>query len=453
MNEEKKQNNNGVIIFGVLSVILLISLIYLYRKNSNLSTINSTLIALNEDAVKASKEALEAHEKAILTQKESCLADIKSSIDLTMAQEKNICADEQKKAIDNAIKSQEEAIIANQNSVVNTKIAAVKSIAAAEKSAAVAKAIEDEIKKCGINSKIAEKLAVDAALAAEKQISTALLASEIAKAKKNAEDDALIIKNQELLEQKSRLNLECQQKVNDAINSVKLPYYNLQSGTNFGLNLIPGEYTCPDAKNVVLDTNEYKSVCIFNTETDVRNWCKTDNKCIGYLDFIPNNGNIKYLALNKLPINEAAAINRTDIQKLPFSRFYLKQNTLPSSQSINISPIPFAQSTPVQSIPVQSTPVQSTPISYNLQSGSNFWDSNRDNEYTCPNAINVNRYGGYGGYANYCVFNTEADVQRWCSSDPNCKGYVFRGDIYQALNKPAVASSNISNSKYYLKTT
>jgi hypothetical protein len=90
---------------------------------------------------------------------------------------------------------------------------------------------------------------------------------------------------------------------------------------------------------------------------------------------------------------------------------------------------------------------------YNLQFGNSYWDPNNANEYTCPNAINVNKTGDNNDYAKYCIFNNESDVRKWCSSDPNCYGYVYRNNMFQALNKSAIVNSGINNSRYYIKAT
>ncbi len=51
----------------------------------------------------------------------------------------------------------------------------------------------------------------------------------------------------------------------------------------------------------------------------------------------------------------------------------------------------------------------------------------------CPTADNVNLTGDNG---NYCIFNNANDVKKWCSSDPDCIGYVSnRDNHFQAIKK------------------
>jgi len=68
--------------------------------------------------------------------------------------------------------------------------------------------------------------------------------------------------------------------------------------------------------------------------------------------------------------------------------------------------------------------------SYNVVATSGMWSGEGPNEYTCNdeivrnNDLTRNTTGGYGDFGRYCIFNKESDAQKYCSSDPRCKGYV-----------------------------
>jgi hypothetical protein len=87
-------------------------------------------------------------------------------------------------------------------------------------------------------------------------------------------------------------------------------------------------------------------------------------------------------------------------------------------------------------------------IYYDYVYGPKLWNSNKPNEYTCPNARNVYLKEDY---AKYCIFNNSVDVMEWCSSDSNCIGYIKDSGKYHALDKEPVKNIEKYRSKFYRK--
>jgi hypothetical protein len=82
----------------------------------------------------------------------------------------------------------------------------------------------------------------------------------------------------------------------------------------------------------------------------------------------------------------------------------------------------------------------------------NLWDGSASKEYTCQNAKNVNLKGDY---ANYCIFDTEKDVNEWCNNDSECIGYVKKDgqdENYSAVKK-TTPNSAFNNTLFFYKKT
>ena len=79
--------------------------------------------------------------------------------------------------------------------------------------------------------------------------------------------------------------------------------------------------------------------------------------------------------------------------------------------------------------------------SYNIVASSGMWSGEGPNEYTCKNEPTRNATGNNGDYDNYCIFDKESDAQKYCSSDPKCKGYISN----QANTMFTITANPVSN--------
>ena len=78
---------------------------------------------------------------------------------------------------------------------------------------------------------------------------------------------------------------------------------------------------------------------------------------------------------------------------------------------------------------------------YNIVSKSGMWSGEGPNEYTCKNEPTRNATGNNGDYDRYCIFDKESDAQKYCSSDPKCKGYISN----QSQDMFTITANPVSN--------
>jgi hypothetical protein len=70
--------------------------------------------------------------------------------------------------------------------------------------------------------------------------------------------------------------------------------------------------------------------------------------------------------------------------------------------------------------------------------GDGMWAGEQADEYTCNGAKGRNTTGDGGNFNRYCIFDAAEDAKNWCSSDPNCLGYLNTNRKYQVTKKPVV---------------
>lgn len=100
--------------------------------------------------------------------------------------------------------------------------------------------------------------------------------------------------------------------------------------------------------------------------------------------------------------------------------------------------------------PAAAAPSPPAPPTYVAVQPGGWWDGNAGGAYKCPTATNVNLTGGNNDFANYCIFNTAADAEAWCSSDPTCFGYATNsGSMFQCTNNPVPNAT--ANGKFVAK--
>jgi len=93
-------------------------------------------------------------------------------------------------------------------------------------------------------------------------------------------------------------------------------------------------------------------------------------------------------------------------------------------------------------------------IKFTPQSGQN-WDIGTAGQYKCPSAKGVDITGDNNNFSNYCIFtgtDAKKNAEAYCTTDPNCLGYVSDGKgKYQLTSRGIVSDSTKPSNNFYLK--
>jgi len=99
-------------------------------------------------------------------------------------------------------------------------------------------------------------------------------------------------------------------------------------------------------------------------------------------------------------------------------------------------------------------PIAKLPVKFTVQSGQN-WDIGKSGQYKCPNAKGVDITGDIGNFANYCIFtgtDAKKNAEAYCTTDPNCLGYVSDGKgKFQLTSRGVISDSTKPSNNFYLK--
>ena len=85
----------------------------------------------------------------------------------------------------------------------------------------------------------------------------------------------------------------------------------------------------------------------------------------------------------------------------------------------------------------------------------NYWDVGKAGQYKCPTATGVDVLGDNKNFANYCIFtgtNAKTNAEKYCTSDPDCLGYITDGKgKYQLTSRGVVEDTSKPSNNFNLK--
>ncbi len=93
-------------------------------------------------------------------------------------------------------------------------------------------------------------------------------------------------------------------------------------------------------------------------------------------------------------------------------------------------------------------PAPSAAVAFKKIFSSGYWASEKPGAYVCNGAEGRNVKGDEGNYANYCIFDNQNDVEKYCTTDKACRGYVGITGKYQAVAAEPIPST-VTNGVFY----